>query len=378
MLKEYHMQLNSNELHHLKNAIPSLSLPTNFQLPSLHESIPRKAQHINYQTDFGRLGEQLLAAGVIDPESISEDAITPVQIVEEGLKAWFMHRIGNLQHMRLNVRVLDAEHANAIAKESGWADRTFECAAIALTGDITELRYVKDIAHHVESKVPELFLTAFTEFADASYKTIEIQQPIRILEIEASYALWGNDLWSVTDEEAREGLLERHGEEETTDYYMPDQMLEAFGHGFCFSGSREGKRKKKQRKFPDQKLKKLAGHEDSTVAAIASQLLKLRHARKRVSDLGASFCEIEQDGARPMYASCVFLFSGDDREAQFMDDESQYSMESGEGTELYSLDKLPETAAELKPYFQKLDALFDLIAQMDALIPKISYSPYAE
>lgn len=372
------MQLNVNELHQLKNAIPSLSLPTNFQLPSLHESIPRKAQHINYQTDFGCLGQQLLAAGVIDPESVSADAVTPKQIVEQGLRAWFMHRMGNLQHMRLDVRVLDAEHANTAAKDGGFENLTFDSAAIALIGDIAELRIVKDIAHHVEARVPALFLTAFTELANASYATVEIHQPIRILEIEASHSLWGDDLWSVTDEEARDGLLERYGEEEASDYYMPDQMLEAFGNGFCFSGSRKGQPIKKQRKFSNLQLKKLAGHEDPTVAGIASQLLNLRRAQKRVKDLDASFCQAEQCGARSAYASCILLFSGDDRETHFMDDEHQHLMESGEGTELYSLDKLPGTAAELKPYFQKLDALFDLIAQMDALIPKISYSPDAE
>lgn len=373
------MQLNSNELRHLKNAIPSLSLPTNFQLPSLHESIPRKAQHINYQTNFGSLGEQLLAARIIEPEAISETAVNAKQIVEQGLRVWFMRRIGKLQHIRLDVRVLDAEHANDAAIEGGWENLTFDCAAVALTGDVAEMRYVRDIAHHVEAEVPELFLTAFTELAEAGYKTIELHQPLRILEMEASYSLWGNDMWSVTDQEAREELSERYGEDEaTSDWYMPDQMLEAYGNGFCFSGTRKGEPTKKRRKFPDLKLKKLARHEDPMVAGIAFQLLKLRRARKRVSDLDASFFQAEQCDARSLYVGCILLFSGDDRETQFMDDEHQHLMENGSGTEMYSIDKLPSTAVELKTYFEKLDALFDLIAQMDALIPKISYSSDAE
>ena len=370
------MQLNINELLHLKTAIPSL--PSNFQLPGLHESIPRKAQHINYNTDFGSLGLQLLAAGIIDPQAIQADAANSKQIVEQGLRDWFMRRISNLHHMRFDVRVLDAEHANAAAKDGDWNGLTFDGAAVALTGDVAEVRFVKDIAHHVEAKVPELFLTAFTELAEASYRTIEIQQPLRILEMEASYSLWGNDLWSVTDEDARDELLERYGEEETTDYYMPDQMLEAFGNGFCFAGSRKGQPKKKRRKFPDLQLKKLARHEDETVAGIARQLLNLRHARKRVADLGASFNQADQYSARPYYASSILLFSGDDRELHFMDDEHQHLMESGEGTDIYAIEQLPATAAELKTHFQKLDALFDLIAQIDALIPKISYAPDAE
>jgi PRTRC genetic system protein F len=371
------MQLNLNELLHLQNAIPSLSLPTNFQLPTLHDSIPRQGQYVNYHTDFAELGQQLLVAGVINPDSVSDDATTAKQIVEQGLRAWFMQRIGRLNHMRFDVRVVDAENANAAAKDGGWEDQTFDGAAVSLTGDVAEMRLVKDIAHHVESKVPDLFLTAFTELTEASYRTIEIHHPQRILEMEAAYSLWGNDIHSVTDDEAREELLERYGEEETTGYYMPDQMLEAFGNGFCLDITRKGP-KKKRRRFPELRLKKLAKDEDSTVAGIASQLLTLRRARKRVKDLGAGFNQAEQCGARPIYVGCILLFSGDDRETHFMDDEHQHLMETGEGTELYALDQLPATASELKTHFQKLDALFDLIAQMDALIPKISYSYDAE
>lgn len=371
------MQLNVNELLHLKTAIPSL--PTNFQLPTLHPSIPCKAQHINYQTDFGTLGEQLLVAGIIDPDSISEEAVTPKLIVEQGLRAWFMRRIGNLNYMRFDVRVLDAEHANAAAKDGGWENLTFDSAAVSLTGDIAEMRFVKDIAHYVEERVPDLFLTVFTELTKASYRTIDIHHPQRILEMEAAYSLWGNDIHSVTDAEAREELLERYGEDgEVTDYYMPDQMLEAFGNGFCLDVTRTGRVAKKRRRFPELKLKKLARGDDPTIAGIASQLLELRRASKRVQDLGASFTQADECHARPLYVGSILLFSGDDRETHFMDDEHQHLMETGEGTELYAIDQLPATAAELKTHFQKLDALFDLIAQMDALIPKISYSPNAE
>lgn len=372
------MQLNINELLQIKNAIATLSLPTNFQVPTLHDSIPRRGQFIKYETDFSELGRQLLAARIINPDDVSEDAITAKQIVEQGLRAWFMQRIGCLNHMRFDVRVLDAEHANAAAKDGGWEDLAFDGAAVCLTGDIAEMRLVKDIAHHVDSKVPDLFLTAFTELTAASCRTIDIHHPQRILEMEAAYSLWGNDISSVTDAEAREELLERYGEgEEDTNYYMPDQMLEAFGNGFCLDITRKGP-VKKRRRYPDLKLKKLAKHDDQVVAGIASQLLSLRRAHKRVIDLEASFTQAEQFNARPIYVGCILLFSGDDRETHFMDDEHQHLMETGEGTELYAIAQLPATAAELKTHFQKLDVLFDLITQMDRLIPKISYAYHAE
>lgn len=372
------MQLNTNELFHLENASPSRSFPTNFQLPTLHQSIPLQAQYLTYETDFENLGHQLVAAGIINPADVSDDAKTATQIVQQGLRAWFMQRIGGLNHMRLDVRFFDTASANFAAEDGGWQDLKFDGPAVALLGDIAELRLVKDVAHYVESRAPGLFLAAFTELTEAGYRTVEIQNPERILEMEAQYSLWGTDITSVTDEEAREELIERYGEEETTDYYMPDQVLEAFGNGFCFNITRVGQKKKKPHRFSKVKLKKLARDEDRTVASIASGLLNLRQARKRVDDLKASFSRAERFEARPLYVGCILLFSGDDRETQFMDDEHQHLMENGEGTELYTIDQIPATAVELKTYFQKLDALFDLVSQMDALIPQLSYAPGAE
>jgi len=374
------MQLNLNELRHLENAIPSsLTLPTNFQLPSLSEFIPCKAEHVHYKTDFAALGIELLAAGIINPEVVSDDATTAKQVVEQGLRVWFMQRIGRLQHLRFDVSVVDAEHANAYVSEGHWNESvSFDGASLAITGDIAEMRFVEDIAHEVEAKVPELFLTAFSELVEASYKTIEVQNPQRILETEASYSLWGNDISSVTDEEAKEELLERYGEEESVDHYMPDAMLRAYGNGFCFNITRPGKPLAKRRKFSDLQLKKLAKAEDSMIANIASKLLNLRKASRRVMELNAAFKSCDENGARPLYVGCILLFSGDDCETQFMDDEHQHLMENGEGTDVYAIEQLPATAAELRTRFQQFDALFDLVTQMDALIPTISYAPGAE
>lgn len=371
------MQLNSTELKHIEYAIPSRSLPT-FQLPTLHESIPLSAVYTHYQTNFGALGMQLLAAGVIDPEAIPEDALTPALIVRHGLQAWFANRIGRLEYIRVDAKLFDTENANAAVQADHWEGVSFERPAIALTGSTTDIRYVKDVALHVQSKVPDLFLTAFEELVQAGYRTVELQSPGRILEQEASYSLWGNDIHSVNDEEAAESLLERYGEDGECDYYMPDAMLEAFGNGYCFNIARVGKKSKKVRKFPDLLLKKLSTHKDGKVSAIASGLLKLRKAVEQADKLGAQLTRANSYDAQPIYVGCILLFSGDDREIHFMDDEAQQLWENGLGSEMYSIDQLPPTVPEIKSYFQKLDALLDLVAQMDALIPILSYSPNAE
>ena len=370
------MQLNLNELQHLNNAAPSLTLPSNFQLPSFGEFVPLVGVHDEYQTNFGDLGAQLLAAGILDPEAVSPDATTAKQVVEQGLREWFMKRIGPLQYMRFDVQVLDAENANGRVKDGQWNDSVaFNGPALAFTGDVAEMRLVEKIALSVEAKHPGLFLAAFSELTEASYRTIELQHPERILESQASYSLWGDDIHSITDEDAADALVERFGEdgEDHGEYHSPDAMLKAYGNGLCFAITRVGQARKKRRKYPDQKLKKLARDGDLMIAEIASALLNLRKVRRRIDELGASLALAHENGSQPLYVGCILLFSGDDRETQFMDDEAQQLFECGEGTDLYAIESLPTTATELKTRFVQLDALLDLIAQMDALIPKISY-----
>lgn len=380
------MQLNDTELHRIEGAIPpqlrpSNSLPAQFQLPALDEAIPRRALFLEYVTDYVALARNLIDAGVINHDDLPDTVATPEQVVGHGLKAWFSRRIGGLEHMRFDVELMDAVTANDVMQFDHAQGEPFTGATFAVKGGETDLRFVKDVALAVEKVVPGLFLTAFTELMAAGYKTIEFSHPERILEQETSYSLWGNDLSSVTDEEARSELADRYGEEVETDYWMPNQVIEAYGNGFCFSmksAARPTIPKRQRPRFPTRRLKKLSKHQNKSVAGIAQRLLSLRRAANRVNALKLSLPHVENRSVRCLWAACVILFDGDDRVRQFMDQEGQFLFESGEGSDYHAIEQLPETAADLKTYFENLDALFDLIAQMDALIPAISYSYFAE
>lgn len=375
------MQLNNTELRLLESAIPTQSLPTFFQLPALHESVPRTAVVVQYKTNFSALGRNLLDAGVIDPADIPDDAVAPQQVVAKGLNAWVMRRIGKLQYMRFDIELLDAESANTEVEHPDYNGQGFTGPSLAFRGNTADLRYVEDIARQVEKTAPGLFLAAFSELVAASYRTVEVQHPERILEGETAYSLWGNDLYSVTDEEARQELMDRFGEEdeEQLDRYMPEAVLEAYGNGFCFSQTTKARpevSKKKRPRFSNRKLRKLSRTDNRKVAAIAKGLLGLRRAAHRVKQLDARLHGIE--GLRCYWVACILLFNNDDRCSQYMDQEGQYLWENGDGTELHTLEQLPESASDLATYFNKLDALLALVAQMDALIPSISYSAHAE
>ncbi|CAN7639789.1 hypothetical protein [Massilia sp. LjRoot122] len=375
------MQLNNTELRLLEGVIPAQSLPSLFQLPKLHNSVPRTAQMVQYQTNFSELGHNLLAAEVINPDDISEKALTPQQVVAEGLNAWFMRRIGGLEHMRFDVKVLDAEAANAAVDHPQWEGDEFTGPCLGIQGATADLRYVEDVARKIEKMVPGLFLTAFTELVSASYRTVEVQHPERILANETCYSLWGTDADSVEDEEARQELMDRFGEdcEETLDHYMPDAVIEAYGNGFCLdlaTKTRPARSKRNRVRFSNRRLKKLTRHYNVEVGGIATKLLALRRAYRRVKEMKADLPGLR--GLRCYWVACILLFNNDDRCSHYMDQEGQYLWENGEGTDLHSLDQLPTTASDLATYFNNLDALLDLVSKMDALIPSLSYSAFAE
>jgi PRTRC genetic system protein F len=365
------MQLNLIEQGLLQAVIPAQSLPTLFQLPALHESVPRIADFVRYQSDFNDLARNLVELGIINHADLSDDVVTPQQVIAEGLGAWFGRRISRLEHMRFDVEILDADTANSAIQHENWTRASFTAPAMAIKGGTAQLRYVEDYARYVEKQVPGLFLAAYTELVSAGYRTIEVQHPLRILENETAYSLWGDDMYSVKDEDARIELVDRFGDEIDIEYYMPKAVIEAYGKGFCFDYGR-----RKRVVFSKRKLRKLSRHQNKRVASIAAGLLALRGAAARVKALEARFDQTDSHGLRSLWVACILIFNNDDRVSQYMDQEGQYLWENGEGTDYHAVEELPTSVSELKTYFEKLDALFELIARMDALIPKISYDAY--
>jgi PRTRC genetic system protein F len=375
------MQLNLNEQRLLQAVVPPQSLPSLFQLPALHESVPRIADFVRYQSDFNELARNLVEAGIISHDDLSDAVVTPQQVIAEGLGTWFNRRISRLEHMRFDVEILDADNANSAVEHENWTRAKFTGPTMAIKGGTAQLRYVEDYARYVEKQVPGLFLAAYAELVSAGYRTVEVQHPQRILENETAYSLWGDDVYSVKDDQAREELVDRFGDELDIEYYMPEAVLEAYGNGFCFdipSRARRQQRGKKRTVFSNRKLRKLARHQNKRVASIATGLLSLRIAAGRVKELDVRFDQTDRHGLRSLWVACILLFNSDDRVSQYMDQEGQYLWENGEGTDYHAVEELPTSVSDLKTYFQNLDALFELIAQMDALIPKISYDAYEE
>lgn len=357
------MQLNPIEMRVLQGAATIPQLPSlAFQLPTINAAVPHFAEIVEREVDHTTFARALLDAGVIQPEMIGAYASTPKCILEHGLRAWFKERTERLQYLKFDVHVFDAVAASEIQFGYEHEPVTYKNWVFGLSGyETSEVRIAEPIALKLEKKCPGLFYSAFSAMETAGWKTTDILTPTMIIEHTASYQLWDGDLSEMpTDEEAMEYLVDRYGED--AHRYLPSVLMKVWGQGFCLP-------RKGQKPIGKRKLQKLCKGRDKQVAAVARQLVKLLDAKQYVEECGAQICGA---GGERLFTACSIGFNRDDRYTDFIDNHVNGIYESGEYSEYLSINEFPSDPDELESYFIKLDALFRLIAEVDAIIPLLS------
>lgn len=357
------MQLNPTEMSVLAEVANIPQLPSlAFQLPSISAAVPRFAEIVVREVDYASFARVLVDVGVITPEMIGRNASTPKCILEQGLQAWFKERTDRMQHLKFDICVFDAEAASEIQHGYEHEPTQYKNWVFGLSGyETSEVRVAEPVALALEKKCPGLFYSAFSEMESAGWKTADILTPLMVIEQTASYQLWDGDLSEMpTDEEAMADLIDRYGE--AAHRYLPSTLMKVWGQGFCFP-------RKGQRALGKRKLRKLTKGRDKQVAAVARQLIKLLDAKQYVEECGAQF---SGPGGEPLFTACSIGFNRDDRYTEFIDSHVNGVYESGDYSEFLSINEFPSDPDELESYFIKLDALFRLMAEVDALIPLLS------
>lgn len=357
------MQLNPTEMSVLERVAnipqpPALA----FQLPTFNAAIPSFTEIAEREVDYTAFTRALVEANVITPEMIDAHASTPKCVLEQGLRAWFKERTARLKYLKFDVHLFDAVAAGEIRSPYDDEPATYNNWVFGLSGyETTEIRVAEPVALELEKKCPGLFYSAFSALEVAGWKTVDLLTPTMIIEQTAAWQLWEGDLSDMpADEEAMEYLVDRYGED--AERYLPSTLMKVWGQGFCFA-------RKGQKSIGQRKLKTLCKAADKQVAAVASQLVKLLEARKYVEECGAEFNGV--DGGQ-LYTACSIGFNRDDRYTEFIDTHLNSLYETGEYSEFLTINEFPSVPDELNSYFIKLDALFRLMAEVDALIPLLS------
>lgn len=362
------MKITNTEMRLLDSATFPPMPATAFQLPTLNYNIPAHAEMVTAVSDYSALATALLDAGVIDPADIPDSVGNAAQIVSHGLAAWFKPRISGLNYMRFDVALYDAEAANCYVKDM-WLDASTEFTSFALAfegSDNSPFFYVENTAKKIEALAPGLFLTAFSTLTHASWRTIDVRCPEAILS-NVTYQLWECDLSEVTtDEAAMEAVIERFGETEASDEYLPSKLIPGFGDGYCFTKFSTTKHLSKAA------LKELVKSGDALVAEVAARTLELSASIERVTKLDIGLPGVGSLQAHSISVGCTMLFREDPVVLQYVDDEVNDAYNAGDATELIGIESIPMTAAELKSYFFKLDLCLAVVRQINALIPLLA------
>lgn len=342
-----------------------------FQLPRLHSDIPTKALISKFHQEDAPFAKMLLDAGVITPCDIPDTATTPRDILKHGLESWFTHRTSTLKIIKFSVSILDCTAAQEIVDCADSSERTFKGNPVLAINSVTEDIYeLKECAESLENACKGLFRTALDAVEAASYMTVSIRTPGEIFNDFAG-SHWETD-WSEipSDDDARETLIDRFGEDEVVDAYLPSNVAPIFGNDFCLPRWTGTKFKKSMSQRKLRSLAKVATTKESANVAIQTAVLLdlIKEAKKHSAEM-PDLCGIY---AESVTRGCCLIFQDHEFVWSTYDDRVNYAWNSGEATDLLGMQELPGTTEELKKYFYNLDLSLAVLRQMDKLIGLIS------
>lgn len=339
-----------------------------FRLPSLHPDIPLNPIISISTVDDSQFVRELLRSKVIQPASIPETAATTIDVLFHGLKSWFDNRTKDLQILQFSIDILDGDkamnflsHTNEYDKEKFTGNYT-----VSIECDGPVYYELESKALELEQITPGLFATALDAIETASYMTIPVMTP-NMIYWEFSHCHWeetnsGNE---PSDKEARKDLLERLGECEALDNYLPSVVIPLFGGNLCLSDL-----KKKRKILSTNQLKRLS--KTALAADISNQIISLQRAIEIAKKNNASLPDTNNLDVRPVSFGCSLIFKENDQVIESIDNLINDAYQAGDATDVVGFQELPTTYRELKRYFAKLHLAFNVVREMDKLLAMIA------
>lgn len=344
-----------------------------FQLPTLHPDIPINPIVTKHASDVSLIVRNLVSAKVIQPADIPPTATRSEDILHAGLGAWLRRRTSRLQNVRFSVALNLDKSAELMAQLLSRNDKAQQHKGepvLVFEGAGDPYYRMDGKAAYLERVCPGLFKSALDAVALASYRTVQLRLPMELYE-HVCYMYWECDTSeNISDREARKVLKDRFGGEDGIDDYLPSKVRPLFGGNLCCSWWSFGKRKL----FGPRKLARIASTSDHAIARkVALKTIELRKALKAAELLDARLPDLDEvEEADPTCPAATLLFKPDDLAFQAIDDLVNDAWNSGTGTDMIGIGILPTSTEDLRLYFNKLDAAFNVLKHMDSLIGLIA------
>lgn len=349
-----------------------------FQLPTLHPDIPLEPIISKSGGTLDDLAKLLVEADVINPGTIAATARTAHTVMTQGLGAWFSARTNDLKCLNIHFTLQDHHATAEMLQYLPDCDRVHSGQpSLVMWSTDEQQRVMEETARTLEAELPGLFKTAFLAIEAACRRTVGIRLPIEILhEISRSWS--DGDFEVSTDEEAREALLERRGEDGEIERYLPSAVLPIYGGDLCASWEPIGPNGRSpipKKCLPAKALQTyIKTHPGTLASKVAEQTLSLLKATRAATRADAKLPDLADLCAMPTERGCTLHYKIDEITWEILDDLANEAMQAGDGIDILGVQEVPASPAEIKKYFATLDTALHLLNEMDRLISLISTS----
>lgn len=329
-------------------------------LPELHPDVFPEVM-VRSNDDWSGLARNLMDAGIFGASDVPDYVEDTRQVIFHGLTAWCTRHIKETDYISLGFMlktVAELTNEFSLVSEDELPKQKY---VLLLLCENSICCHVEPVASILEKICPGLIATAFDTLFRASLIANFVLLPQDTLEI---FALmnWEGDS-SVSDNEARQWLMEYHGE--VNDDYLPSVIRKECGESVCFGSTTT---------LSLKRLIRLSQSRDRRIAAIAGQILKLKgriqNAKAKRAD--HDLCGIESllDAFRCI-KPCTIFFNENRLVYDAVSDDYQTGM-SADGTDFQGYACIPDEVLEIKRFFERLETLFDLIYAMGEMIELVT------
>ena len=343
--------------------------PNDFlSLPAIGSDVKTRAvMRWNAEKDVASLIGAQFNSGVLRPRDVPEfkgagDALA------HGFFAWAKRHTPRLDCLGFDFVLCDVQAVQDVVQYQEDSSEFNPTSPVYLGIEITEesIFEIGRRAAELRNVHPRLVSTAMVLINRAAGRTMSVRTPDEFLGEFASW-FWDGDS-NATDEEAREMLTDRFGEDEAEmDYYLPSVVRPQLcpDDMDVYRWHAKTRRYLPQRALGVAALRRLQRFTSGRTRRICAELEKLSLMLQRVGNRDLFGCEYRP---RCAYASATLTVENDTRVGEVLDSHYEYLASAGDGTTYLGFTPLASTPDAIRKQYADWSQGLSILGQLDRVI----------
>jgi PRTRC genetic system protein F len=337
-------------------------------LPAIGSDVGTRAvMRWNAEKDVAALIAAQFTSGVLRPRDVPEfkgagDALA------HGFFGWAKRRMPRLDCIGFDFVLCDVAAVQEVVQYQEDGSDFNPTSPVYLGIEIPEenIFEIGRRAAELRNVHPRLVSTAMVLINRAAGRTMWIRTPDEFLGEFASW-FWDGDS-QATDEEAREILTDRFGEdEEEIEHYLPSVVrpLLCPDDMDVYRWHAKSRRYLPQRALGVAALRRLQRVTSGRTRRICAELEKLSLMLQRVGNRDLFSCEYRP---RCAYAAATLTVQNDSRVSEVLDSHYEYLASAGDGTTYYGFTPLASTPDAIRKQYADWSQGLSILGQLDRVI----------